>query len=99
MGDDPCECLFNHEAAMRRLLSLLRDAQNFCTDSECLQDGPQTWPDNSIFLWSMLWAALAMALYYFRPNSMRSNPALEKPGGSGNGGPNNDPPPPAPPVL
>lgn len=47
----------------------------------------------------MLWAALAMALYYFRPNSMRSNPALEKPGGSGNGGPNNDPPPPAPPVL
>ena len=29
----------------------LRDAQNFCTDSECLQDGPQTWPDNSIFLW------------------------------------------------
>lgn len=33
---DPCECVFNHETAMRRLLSLLRNSQQgFCTDSEC----------------------------------------------------------------
>jgi len=37
-GDfDPCECIFNHEMAMRRLLSLLRQSQAYCTDSECMQ--------------------------------------------------------------
>jgi len=38
-GFDPCECIFNHEMAMRRLLSLLRSSQSYCTDEECLQDG------------------------------------------------------------
>ena len=36
-GFDPCECIFNHEMAMRRLLSLLRQSQSYCTDNECLQ--------------------------------------------------------------
>merc|ERR1712080_555332 len=36
---DPCECIFNHEMAMRRLLSLLRNSQSACTDSECFTDG------------------------------------------------------------
>ncbi len=37
-GDfDPCECIFNHEMAMRRLLSLLRGSQSYCTDNECIQ--------------------------------------------------------------
>ena len=34
-GFDPCECIFNHEMAMRRLLSLLRQSQSYCTDNEC----------------------------------------------------------------
>ena len=38
-GFDPCECIFNHEMAMRRLLSLLRSSQAHCTDNECFQDG------------------------------------------------------------
>ena len=38
-GFDPGECIFNHEMAMRRLLSLLRSSQTYCTDNECLQDG------------------------------------------------------------
>ena len=38
-GFDPCECIFNHEMAMRRLLSLLRSSQTTCTDNECFQDG------------------------------------------------------------
>ena len=38
-GFDPCECIFNHEMAMRRLLSLLRSSQAACTDNECFQDG------------------------------------------------------------
>ena len=37
-GDfDPCECIFSHEMAMRRLLSLLRQSQSYCTDNECAQ--------------------------------------------------------------
>ena len=37
-GDfDPCECIFSHEMAMRRLLSLLRQSQSYCTDNECSQ--------------------------------------------------------------
>jgi len=36
-GFDPCECIFNHEMAMRRLLSLLRQSQSYCTDNECIQ--------------------------------------------------------------
>merc|ERR1712203_1087304 len=38
-GWDPCECIFNHEMAMRRLLSLLRSSQSTCTDNECFTDG------------------------------------------------------------
>ena len=36
-GFDPCECIFSHEMAMRRLLSLLRQSQSHCTDNECSQ--------------------------------------------------------------
>ncbi|EPB73775.1 hypothetical protein ANCCEY_07112 [Ancylostoma ceylanicum] len=95
MGDDPCECLFNHEAAMRRLLSLLRDTQDYCTDSECLTDGgPTAIATNSVLLWTMLWGFLALVLFFLRPNSMRSNPqGLGKPGPS-NDRRDNQPPPP-----
>ena len=44
-GWDPCECIFNHEMAMRRLLSLLRSSQvlglcfvkseKMCTETKC----------------------------------------------------------------
>ncbi|CAD6185930.1 unnamed protein product [Caenorhabditis auriculariae] len=92
---DPCECLFDHEAAMRRLISLLRDTQNLCTDTGCETDSLTGSGGGTIMLWSMMWAILAMALFFFRPNSMRSgsNNSLEKPGPS-NGEDNNQPPPP-----
>lgn len=91
MGDDPCECLFNHENAMRRLLSLLRDSQGYCTDSECLQDlpGPQGLGlgFNNMIMIGLLWSVLALAMFFLRPNSMRSNPdAIGKPGPSSEGG-------------
>ena len=35
---DPCECIWSHEMAMRRLLSLLRQSQAYCTDNECLNE-------------------------------------------------------------
>ncbi|VDM39153.1 unnamed protein product [Toxocara canis] len=90
MSDDPCECIFNHETAMRRLLSLLRDSQGYCTDSECIQDapGPQgagiLAGGNNLLMITVLWGILALAMYFMRPNSMRSRPAesLSKPGPS-----------------
>uniref|UniRef100_A0A1I7X6H0 Small integral membrane protein 14 n=1 Tax=Heterorhabditis bacteriophora TaxID=37862 RepID=A0A1I7X6H0_HETBA len=101
MSDDSCAYLFSHATAMRRLLSLLRDTQDFCTDSECLTDSPDgsLGGSSSILLWSMLWGLIALAMFFLRPNSMRSNPQpLRKPG-TGNGNVclnigNNEPPPP-----
>merc|ERR1711981_743361 len=74
-GWDPCECIFNHEMAMRRLLSLLRQSQAYCTDSECTQDGlpgpPQGAGDSSFFLMMMAWMVLAFVMCLLRPSSMR----------------------------
>jgi len=97
-GFDPCECVFSHEAAMRRLLSLLRNTQNYCTDTECNQElpGPQGglggWGGQTMFFVMMMWMVAAVALFMLRPGSMRRTPQ-EKPPRDENG-PN--PPPPGP---
>ncbi|CAI5446273.1 unnamed protein product [Caenorhabditis angaria] len=100
---DPCECFFNQEAAVQRLLAILRNSQSLCTDSECLPDGLAGGSgDQTIMLWTLLWTVLAMGLYFMRPNSMRSGAErqrnneeaiLEKPTSSSN----DQPPPPPPP--
>ena len=38
-GWDPCECIFNHEMAMRRLLSLLRNSQVDCFQAKVMEFG------------------------------------------------------------
>ena len=38
-GWDPCECIFNHEMAMRRLLSLLRNSQVDCFEAKVMEFG------------------------------------------------------------
>lgn len=93
-GDyDPCECIFNHEMAMRRLLSLLRNNQGNCNDNECFQDGLPGSVSNdgtSMMTMMMLWMVMAFIMYLFRPSSMRPRSADRKegggPGGSGAGG-------------
>lgn len=107
-GYDPCECIYSHEAAMDRLLNLLRNTQTTCTDTECFTDGqpgPQGalpggdgWGDSSwIFL--IMWAVLALSLFFLRPSSLRRSEP-EKPARGGGGDPNGDnqPPPPGPSV-
>jgi len=96
-GFDPCECIFNHEMAMRRLLSLLRSSQSYCTDNECLQDGlpgpGQATGGSDNFMMIMIgWMLMAMLMFFLRPSSMRNN--AEKPQGSGgnNQGPRDPPP-------
>ncbi|XP_075220193.1 small integral membrane protein 14 [Lycorma delicatula] len=95
---DPCECIWNHELAMRRLLSLLRQSQTACTDNECfselpLSPGSTPTEGNSFMLMAMCWFALAVLLYFLRPQSLR-NQNDSKPR---NNEPDNDGQPSAPP--
>jgi len=99
---DPCECVFSHEAAMRRLLSLLRNSQNYCTDNECVQEFPNQdgvsglfGGGNTMFLIMTMWMVMALALFFLRPPSMRRSQQGKPPPSNDGQGPN---PPPAPPV-
>ncbi|XP_039292006.1 uncharacterized protein C34C12.4 isoform X2 [Nilaparvata lugens] len=91
---DPCECIMNHEMAMRRLLSFLRQSQSECTDVECFNESSMSanpMADSSnMMIFAMIWFVLAMLLYFFRPNSMRN---YEKPKPTNNGPDNNGPSP------
>merc|ERR1712055_1133529 len=94
-GFDPCECIFNHEMAMRRLLSLLRSSQSYCTDNECLQDGlPGAGEPGNFMMMMMGWMMMALIMYFMRPQSMRSNNLEGKPQGppGGNSQDPRDPP-------
>jgi len=87
-GDfDPCECIYSHEMAMRRLLSLLRQSQSYCTDNECAQDGlpgpAEGAGDNSFMMMAMMWVVLAMVMFLLRPTSFRTSPDT-KPRGNNN---------------
>ncbi|XP_014673481.1 PREDICTED: small integral membrane protein 14-like [Priapulus caudatus] len=97
-GFDPCECIFSHEGAMRRLISLLRNTQSYCSDTECYQEfpGPEAGSEGgfSIGLMLVIWIALAVVLFLVRPSSMRHR-GDEKPA-PGNEEPTNEPP--APPM-
>lgn len=94
-GWDPCECIFNHEMAMRRLLSLLRSSQSACTDNECFTDGLPGPTDTtggepgSFMMMAMAWMVMAMLMYFMRPQSLRQEPQ-GKPQGPPGGG-NQDP--------
>ncbi|KAJ9592273.1 hypothetical protein L9F63_001169 [Diploptera punctata] len=80
MGDDgfdPCECIWSHEMAMRRLLSLLRQSQAYCTDTECFEELPGNLPsprgiENSFFIMALCWIAFALILFFMRPNSLQA---------------------------
>lgn len=83
--------------AMRRLISLLRQSQTYCTDTECLQElpGPQGAPTggNSFMLLAMCWVVLAFALYMLRPKRLTAREDA-KPPRTNNDRDGNPPPPP-----
>lgn len=65
----------------------LRDAQGYCTDSECIQDlpGPQGvgLGGNNLIMIGLIWSMIALAMFFLRPKSLRSNPSSAgKPGPS-----------------
>ncbi|XP_016430614.1 small integral membrane protein 14-like isoform X2 [Sinocyclocheilus rhinocerous] len=84
-GYDPCECICSHEHAMRRLISLLRQSQSYCTDTECLQEmpGPNSSVEGDITLPMIImgWLVLALVLFLIRPASLRGPSASSKPSG------------------
>lgn len=101
-GFDPCECVWNHQMAMQRLLNLLRNSQSYCSDNECIQDmpGPQGDPSADGFGMMMMlmvgWVVIATALFLLRPQSLRRQPdAKPRP----EPGDRNDGNPPVPPVF
>lgn len=84
---------------MRRLLSILRSSQQYCTDNECFGElpDPNIAPPNqnwNMFMLFIGWMFLAMVLFMVRPASLR-NQGNEKPRRDHAGGP---PPPDVPPV-
>ncbi|XP_045618765.1 small integral membrane protein 14 [Procambarus clarkii] len=99
-GFDPCECIWSHEMAMRRLLSLLRQSQSYCTDTECFNELPGPTPStqemgsDSMMLLGMLWALLAVVLFFMRPSALRTNPNAKPANSNQDGGA-----PPAPPTA
>ncbi|KAG8222270.1 hypothetical protein J437_LFUL001468 [Ladona fulva] len=108
MGDDgfdPCECTWSHEMAMRRLLSILRQTQTYCTDTECFEGLPSvprgdTLVDgggSNFILVAVCWLILAFALIFMRPRSLSGQ--LEKPQDGGQEPRREPPAPPAPPTY
>ncbi|VEN55392.1 unnamed protein product [Callosobruchus maculatus] len=90
-GMDPCECIWGHELAMRRLLNILRNSQSYCTDAECIiNDTParQSNPDHALLM--TIFVVVALFMYYFRPRRQ----SAEGPSKSAFNNSNIDPPPP-----
>ncbi|XP_076043356.1 small integral membrane protein 14 [Oratosquilla oratoria] len=95
-GYDPCECICTYEMAMRRLITLLRQSQSYCTDTECWNElpGPSSNDGNSDnVLLMVVCTILAFALFFLRPSFLRFN-GDSKPRNN-----NQDSFPPAPPSM
>ncbi|KAK6624976.1 hypothetical protein RUM43_005267 [Polyplax serrata] len=73
-GFDPCECIWSHNMAVRRLLSLLRQSQAYCSDIECLNELPGSnisTPDQDYFFVAACCFLFALFMYVLRPNAYR----------------------------
>ncbi|CAD5126010.1 DgyrCDS14187 [Dimorphilus gyrociliatus] len=101
-GFDPCECVWSHEGAMQRLLNMLRNSQNQCSDTECFQNppGPTGTPGDGGYSMMMVmlgWLVVATALFLLRPQSLRRvTGGDQKPSRNGQNDDNQSPPPPPP---
>ncbi|KAK9889791.1 hypothetical protein WA026_007168 [Henosepilachna vigintioctopunctata] len=90
---DPCECVWDHENAMRRLLNLLRNTQSVCTDTECFEEGTPgavSGCENALIL--SLIMTVSLFLYFFRPRTERTLEDNKPVHQDTNGAPPNPPP-------
>ncbi|XP_058806945.1 small integral membrane protein 14 isoform X2 [Phymastichus coffea] len=86
-GFDLCACLNGNDLMIQRLLSILRQSQEYCTDNECLTPpslpaSPNAQVESGDFMVVCLMMIFGMLLYVLRPNSLRQS--------SGGKGRNND---------
>ncbi|XP_033208771.1 small integral membrane protein 14 [Belonocnema kinseyi] len=100
-GFDPCECMWNHDMAMQRLLSILRQTQAYCTDNECLSvsrlPGPSSTPSNNFFMMFLMFGMFIL-MYALRPRSLRSKNKEDMKAKRNQPDSNDDPPTPPPTV-
>jgi len=102
---DPCECVYSQDSAMQRLLTMLRDGQSYCTDSECMEPpmSGNANPGDSTMLLMALWMIVAVALFFMRPDSARRSQdptdATQEKAAAAIGTNNNNNNPPPPPAL
>ncbi|XP_049308771.1 small integral membrane protein 14 isoform X1 [Bactrocera dorsalis] len=111
MGDefDGCECVWSHEYAMQRLLAMIRQSQNHCTDTECvdisgrMRETTTTGNGNeeSNFTMVTMFMIFAVLMYLIRPESIMklTNTKRRSQRQDPNGGLPPPPPPPAPPAV
>lgn len=96
-GFNPCECIWNHELAMQRLLNVLRNSQALCTDTECFETGstppPRSNESENLYFVAFL-IAVTMFLYFFRATRHSTEPATKPPNRNNSNGT-----PPAPPTA
>lgn len=89
-GDfDPCECVWSHELATRRLINMIRQQTDYCTENECFTEIPGA-PNGeaaSTMLIIGFWFLMAIVLFMLRPKT--SVPATK--GTREEPGPNFDP--------
>jgi len=94
-GDfDGCECVWSQELATRRIINMIRQTQDYCTENECITDGQgggtggSSGTDMGMFFVGF-WFLLAVVLFFLRPKS-------RTPPGKGHEGPGPSYDPPAP---
>ncbi|XP_023177746.2 small integral membrane protein 14 [Drosophila hydei] len=77
---DGCECISTHELAMQRLINFIRQNQNACTDTECIDvSGRVLQPGQALtgsdsgnsFTIAMVFMLLAMFMYIVNPSTWR----------------------------
>lgn len=90
-GDDfdPCECIFNHESSMQRLLNMLRQSQGYCNDVVCQTDSVNPLAGNSSgdggipvgFVLVFAWLLVTLGLFAFRNTGINNGDNKPRPSG------------------
>ncbi|XP_075169343.1 small integral membrane protein 14 [Haematobia irritans] len=102
---DGCECVWSHEWAMQRLLNFIRQNQNECTDTNCIdvtgrlqQPPPPTGGEENNFTMMTMIMVFALIMYFIRPESILklTNSSNKRNNGQDRG---NGPQPPTPPAV
>ncbi|XP_076627726.1 small integral membrane protein 14 [Colletes latitarsis] len=74
-GFDPRECIWDHELATQRLLAILRQSQDYCSNTACFSPPRTQRPNDTLassdFLMTCLIIAFVLVMYVLGPNTLR----------------------------